>query len=120
MASQQLATAGNQQPDHLAESAATLSMVPFFKGIPVDDLKALVIESFVKQYLTKDVVVRQGEFGHTMFVLLSGALDIYVKKANDSGEEETFLVGSLEQKGDFFGEFALLGRGTRSATVEVS
>jgi Fe-S-cluster-containing dehydrogenase component/CRP-like cAMP-binding protein len=58
-------------------------------------------------------VVVQGEFGHSMFVLVHGALMITAR----SDEGAQLSLGQLNQQGDFFGEVALLGRGVRSATV---
>ena len=90
-----------------------LGQVPFLTRVPHEDLEPLAQTSVVRQYQAGHTVVAQGEFGHSMFVLVSGALAISAR-TDDGGE---LHLGRLERPGDFFGEVALLGRGVRSATV---
>jgi CRP-like cAMP-binding protein/Fe-S-cluster-containing dehydrogenase component len=94
---------------------ALLGDVPFLAGVPRDELEALAENSVLRRCDPGASVVEQGEFGHSMFVLLEGALTITAR-----GEDGNRLVlGRLARPGDFFGEVALLGRGVRSATVAV-
>jgi CRP-like cAMP-binding protein len=90
-----------------------LGQVPFLTRVPHEDLEPLAQSSVVRRYTAGHTVVSQGEFGHSMFVLVSGALAISAR--GDDGAE--LQVGRLERPGEFFGEVALLGRGVRSATV---
>ena len=90
-----------------------LGQVPFLTGVPHDDLDPLAQSSVVRRYGPGHNVVSQGEFGHSMFVLVSGALHIHAQ-ADDGTQLD---LGRLERPGEFFGEVALLGRGVRSATV---
>ena len=64
-----------------------------------------------KKYKDGDTIVRQGESGDCMYVILSGKVDILQKK----GEKDVFLAELGES--DFFGEMALFGHEVRSATV---
>ena len=63
------------------------------------------------------VVCEQGEQGSRFYVILSGSCRV-LKHYGTGGGEGT-PVGMLHE-GDAFGELALLGDGTRSATVEAS
>lgn len=90
-----------------------LVTVPFLTKVPVEALKTLAEQSHVRRHHKQDVIIRQGEFGHSMFVLLRGAVAVHVE--NEQGESQQ--VARLDKPGDFFGEVALLGRGARTATV---
>ncbi|MBL4633237.1 MAG: cyclic nucleotide-binding domain-containing protein, partial [Kofleriaceae bacterium] len=90
-----------------------LRRVPFLAGVDEHDLEALLESSVVRTYEPGQAVVEQGDFGHSMFIVMSGALSISVQL--DDGSKK--FLGTLGQPGEFFGEFALLGRGQRSATV---
>lgn len=102
------ATSGSGQ-DHVG----LLSQVPFLQQVPHEDLETLAEASVVRRYKPGQNVVTQGQFGHSMFVLISGTLTIGA--AGDDGSR--LDLGLLQNPGDFFGEVALLGRGVRSATV---
>ena len=92
---------------------ALLGRVPFLTQVSQEDLEPLAAHAVVRHYPPGASVVVQGEFGHSMFVLVHGALAITAR----SDEGAVLNLGQLNQTGDFFGEVALLGRGVRSATV---
>lgn len=68
-------------------------------------------ESLGKIYQDRECVFRQGEEGNTMFVVLSGKLEVFDEQ---DGREVPL---NILQRGDFFGEMALFERDKRSATV---
>jgi CRP-like cAMP-binding protein len=72
-----------------------------------EDLDALVPHVRLRVYGRGETVVRQGEEGDSLFINLSGDLDVFV-----DGQ----TVGSLSG-GDFFGEMSLLTGEKRRATV---
>lgn len=100
-------------PGSAAGLVGFLSRVPFLTRVPHEELEPLAQSSLVRRYNAGATVVVQGDFGHSMFVLLEGALGIHAT-ADDGARLD---LGRLERPGDFFGEVALLGRGVRSATV---
>jgi ABC-type lipoprotein export system ATPase subunit len=61
------------------------------------------------------VIVRQGDVADKFYVVTKGSVDVYLQ--HPSGEE--ILVNTL-QRGEFFGEIALVRGGTRGATVRAS
>jgi Fe-S-cluster-containing dehydrogenase component len=90
-----------------------LSALPFFRGVSVDELKPLAEQAISRTYRAGELLVRQGEFGASMFVLAHGALGFTAV-----GEDGTQLdLGKMAEPGSFFGEAGLLGRGNRTATV---
>jgi len=58
-----------------------------------------------------DVIFRQGDPGDTMYIIQSGAVEVSQRQ----GDRDVVLA--LLEKGDFFGEMALLDDMPRSATV---
>jgi len=65
----------------------------------------------VKVYQDGDLIVRQGEVGECMHVIVSGKAEVL----RQEGGRETRLAVLGES--DFFGEMAIFDRETRSATV---
>jgi CRP-like cAMP-binding protein len=64
-----------------------------------------------KAYRSGDVIVRQGESGDCMYVILEGQIEVL---AEEQGKEVRLAVLG---EGDFFGEMALFEHAVRSATV---
>jgi CRP-like cAMP-binding protein len=70
-------------------------------------------EIFGSLFEKGSVIFRQDEPGDVMYIIQSGAVEVSQK--NKAGQEE---VITLLEKGDFFGEMALLQNGPRAATVK--
>lgn len=62
-------------------------------------------------YRDGEVIIRQGELGDCMYVILDGKVEVLQRK-----DEQEYSLAVLE-KGDFFGEMGLFDRDVRSATV---
>ncbi len=90
-----------------------LSQLPFFGGVPAEDLAAFANTVLVRNYPPKTDIVVQRQYGHSMFVLMNGAVYVHAVGPDDV----SLRLGQLYRPGDFFGEAALLGRGERTATV---
>jgi Fe-S-cluster-containing dehydrogenase component/CRP-like cAMP-binding protein len=90
-----------------------LAALPFFAGVPADDVAAFAQTVLVRHLAADQDVVVQRTYGHSMYVLVSGSVAIH---ATDN-EDNDLTLGRLQRPGDFFGEAALLGRGERTATV---
>jgi F420-non-reducing hydrogenase small subunit len=71
-------------------------------------------ELFGSVYQNGEVIFRQGDPGDTMFIVQSGAVEISQTAAGDE------LVITLLEKGEIFGEIALLHRSPRSATARAA
>ena len=70
-----------------------------------------MISGLGKLYSDGEVIVRQGESGHCMYVIQQGSAEVVHER--DGGEVR---VATL-RKGDSFGEMAIFEREVRSATV---
>jgi F420-non-reducing hydrogenase small subunit len=68
-------------------------------------------ELFGITYQKGEVIFNQGDFGDTMFIIQSGAIEI--SRLQNSHKN----VLALLEKGDFFGEMALIDRHPRTATA---
>jgi len=89
-----------------------LSFPDLFGGLPDSALRELEAE-FERVYLTSgETLIRQGESGDCMYLLLIGRLRAYVQRAD--GKE--IVVGEVG-RGEVVGEMALLIDEPRSATV---
>lgn len=96
----------------LSEDAATLAAVPLFQGVDPARLKLI---AFAAERLTVPAgteLVRQGEVGDAVYVVLSGEASAFVKIADGS----ELRVGPVAA-GSLFGEVALLAEVPRTATV---
>jgi NTE family protein len=91
-----------------------LSTIPIFSFLGQNEIAA--VESlFVESTHQKgEYVCREGEEGHTFHIILDGELEVIV------GQDDSVRVLSILNKGDFFGEMALLQGGKRTASVVVA
>jgi CRP-like cAMP-binding protein len=71
------------------------------------DPKKLAAYGSVRKYVGGDIIVREGDGGDEMFIILQGKVTIEV------GDITVGEMGS----GDFFGEMSLIDNAPRSATV---
>src|SRR5262245_10791403 len=90
-----------------------LQAIPFFSQVPEDALSQVAADSFQKRYRAGERVVVQGEYGHTMFVIVRGGLRVLVA-GSDGNERE---VARLDRPGQFFGELSVISQARRTATV---
>jgi CRP-like cAMP-binding protein len=90
-----------------------LQQVPFFQGVPPGELASVIADSFQKRYRPGERIIVQGEYGHTMFVVVRGGVKVVVQ-LEDGSERE---LSRLDQPGQFFGEQSLLSSARRMATV---
>ncbi|MEU9130621.1 cyclic nucleotide-binding and patatin-like phospholipase domain-containing protein [Kitasatospora sp. NPDC048540] len=89
-----------------------LRMVPFFKNLSMKAIEAIAGRIEVEQHVRGDVVFREGDPAHTMYLVASGRVDVLA----GLNEEPLASLGP----GSFVGELSLLLREPRSATLRVS
>jgi CRP/FNR family cyclic AMP-dependent transcriptional regulator len=92
--------------------ADLLKEVPLFQFLDDHERAALAEKLTVVGFKAGEEVLRVNEPGDALYVVRSGAVEVYVK--NDTGER---IVFELLKCGDFFGEISLLDGGARSASV---
>jgi CRP-like cAMP-binding protein len=99
--------------DSSEERVALLCRVALFSRLPEDGLRALATHLTVHDFAEGAVLIRQGDEGDSLFVLVEGLLEV---RAVDR-ERGTELVLGRIAPGQFFGEMSLLAREPRAATV---
>jgi len=85
---------------------------PLFKDFTVDEMVAVIQGLQLLMFEAGDVILNEGEPGHSLYMLASGKVKIY--RRNASGRSA--LVGELAE-GAFFGEGSVLTGRPRNATV---
>lgn len=88
-----------------------LKKIPLFGKLSEAAVDSLAGKLVLERHGEGSPVVRQGDAGDKLFVIRSGGADVLV---NDGHNERR--VNTL-QAGDYFGEYALLAKDRRSATV---
>lgn len=95
----------------------------FLRGIEVlknfseNELRILSQFMHLRRFENKEVVFRQHDLGVGFYFLYVGNVDVIVDSNNEESSENSNYLLSLE-KGDYFGELALLQENsTRNATV---
>lgn len=89
------------------QKADVLGRLPLFTGISAESMARLAAVAGEQEFAAGDYVVRQGQVGSGLYVILDGAASVL------RGVTE---VGRLEA-GDFFGELAVMDQQPRSASV---
>ncbi|MHB2017232.1 MAG: cation:proton antiporter [Candidatus Xenobia bacterium] len=91
--------------------AELLASVPLFHSLPESGMELLVQSVQLRQYPPGSVIVQEDTEGATMFLVLSGILEVQGKIFTDPERRPRLFAGS------FFGEMSLLFRTPRMATV---
>lgn len=94
-------------------SAEDVKRNPFFKGMGLDEVEAILAEAEIRE--VEGTLFKEGSKGESFFVILEG--EIYV--AQQKRREEDYTVLATLKEGDIVGELALFGHTERMATCEV-
>jgi CRP/FNR family transcriptional regulator len=95
------------------ETARLLGRVSLFAGLSERDVAELAQVAVPRSWLAGEAVFREGDTGDTCYVIRSGA--VRVTRRHSDGRQ--IALAELRE-GDIFGELAMFGGETRSATVE--
>ena len=91
---------------------AALGLVSIFAALTEEQRASLAGSAHLGLYAANDVIVRQGDAGSSMFVLVSGEAVVVL----EPGDREVARVNP----GGFFGEMSLLTGDPRTATVRTT
>ncbi|HKK52659.1 MAG TPA: cyclic nucleotide-binding domain-containing protein, partial [Myxococcota bacterium] len=91
----------------------SLRAIPLFRRVSEGDLEELATHLIERRFPKNATVVEEGLPGDYMYVIREGR--VKVTKASEDGREK--IMNFLEA-GAFFGDMALLGNETRSASVK--
>ncbi len=97
----------------LEDRKKILRNIDLFSFLNDNELDILVSNVQVKVYNKDDIIIREGDKGDSMFMLVEGLLNVFVR--NQDGFD--VFVGNITA-GDFFGEMSLFTGEARSATVK--
>ncbi len=95
------------------ETAELLARVPLFADLSHEEVERLAAVAVPRSYVSGEVIFREGDTGATCFVLHTGSAR--VTRSHHDGRAIT--LAEL-RPGDMFGDLAMFGGETRSATVE--
>ena len=95
------------------DTTRLLSRVPLFADLSERELTELAQVAVPRSWLAGEVIFRKGDPGDTCYVVRSGA--VRVTRRHSDGRQ--IALADLRE-GDIFGELAMFGGETRSATVE--
>lgn len=90
-----------------------LANIPLFADLPADDLARIETAAQIRQFDKGQLIIREGDKGDAMFLLLNGRVKVYV--SDNHGKE--FILAVLDS-GEYVGELALIDDERRTATVE--
>ena len=88
-----------------------LQNIPLFKDLTQDDLIDLLRMLRPVQYHSGEIIFKEGDEGLVAFVIQSGTVEIFVVE-----EQKSFVVTRFN-KGEVFGELALIDGSPRSASA---
>jgi hypothetical protein len=117
-----LAAGDGAEPDplpevHTMEGLLALRRVPLFAHLSLEQLEAIGKFMTESSYLEGEVVVREGEPGEELFVMLEGEARAFKNYGTPAQIELTTMSPSGV---GYFGEIAILDSAPRSATVVVT
>jgi len=95
--------------EKLREQERLLAGVDLFAPVPPDVRSQIAREATIAVYGSGETIVRQGEEGQSMFVVVSGSVSVVLEPSRDE-------VARIH-RGGYFGEMSLLTGEPRSATV---
>ena len=97
--------------------AELLAEIPLFEGLTDEDREALAARMTERVYKPGETVFAKGDAGSSMFLVLSGAAQIFLPSPEPKGER---VVLKDVRTGEYFGELALFDSKPRSAGVEAT
>ncbi|MEI8019205.1 MAG: mechanosensitive ion channel family protein, partial [Schlesneria sp.] len=92
-----------------------LRKISLFQSLNDEEFDILAESASSQSFIQGDTLIRQGDAGDSMYVLVDGLLDVY-----RTGEGNTETRVARIQTGRFFGEMSLLTGEPRSATIRAA
>ena len=95
------------------QHADLLAQISLFEGLSDEDRNALAQRLVTKPFPAKTSVFAKGERGSSMYIVLSGAVQIFLP-----GDGDSRVTLKDVRTGEYFGELSLFDDKPRSASVE--
>ena len=90
----------------------SLQAIPLFKSLSKKDISVLMTHIHKRAYLAGEYIFYQGDPGFGLYLVSEGK--VLISRESEDGHKITLAV---IQKGDFFGELALVDNDKRSASA---
>ncbi len=97
--------------------ADLLAQIPLFEGLSDEDRAELAEHMEERSYKAGQNVFSMGEKGSAMYIVLSGAAQIFLPPTGEHGER---VVLKDARTGEYFGELSLFDDKPRSASVDAT
>ncbi len=97
--------------------ADLLAQIPLFEGLSDEDRAELAEHMQQRSYKAGQSVFSMGEKGSAMYIVLSGAAQIFLPPSGEHGER---VVLKDARTGEYFGELSLFDDKPRSASVDAT
>lgn len=99
-------------PTEADELVISLQAIPLFKTLNKKDFSILMNIIHNRNFLADEFIFYQGDPGIGLYIIREG--EVIISRESEAGDKVTLAVF---QKGDFFGELALIDNDTRSASA---
>ncbi|MCG6909172.1 MAG: cyclic nucleotide-binding domain-containing protein [Deltaproteobacteria bacterium] len=96
----------------ITDKILLLKKIEMFEGLTVSELAAVGSVTEEVQYEPGEIVIKRGDMGETMYLIISGEVSVHI---GDAGGNE--IEVDRIREGDYFGEMALFEDVPRSATI---
>ncbi len=106
---------GNVSQEDTMERLLLLREIPLFSRLNLDQLEAINLQMTESHYLRGEIVMREGEPGGELFLLLDGQ----TRAVSGYGTPDEMTL-NVQNAPDYFGEMAILDDRPRSATIVVT
>ncbi len=97
------------------QHADLLAQIPLFEGLSEDDRELLAKRLAERKFVAGESVFNKGDAGSSMYVVLSGSVQIFLPPEEKGGERVTLKD---VRTGEYFGELSLFDDKPRSASVD--
>jgi len=99
-------------PTETDELVLSLQAIPLFKSLTRKDITGQLSIIHNRNYIAGEYIFYQGDPGIGLYIIREG--EVLINRESDKGDKITLAVF---QKGDFFGELALVDSDKRSASA---
>ncbi len=102
------------------KDAAFFRKIFLFQDLDNQEIEEVLARTTPREFAAGDEIVREGEPGDSMYIMLSGEVEITKQLTlvlDEDTPKERVMIRLKAEDGVYFGEMSLLENDTRSATV---
>ena len=114
LTAEQLVSNGHAKDREIANRLRQLAELPLLRSLPMEHLVMLAEQSQTAHFSSGEAVVRQGEPGNSLYLVVEGRVEVLARVEHDGLSTESAVASLFE--GDAVGELSVLDGLPRSAT----